>query len=110
MTTIEFDRLTGGFTEQSRGWTVSVLLHGVAIAGTVLLMARVDQPVPVDLFQWNVSMVDAEKPAQSSQRSLSLRRIGRYSNDSCVQATEECRDIIQTRRIQENRSLTLRSQ
>lgn len=42
MTTIEFDRLTGGFTEQSRGWTVSVLLHGVAIAGTVLLMARVD--------------------------------------------------------------------
>lgn len=65
MTTIEFDRLTGGFTEQSRGWTVSVLLHGVAVAGVVLLMAKVDQPVPVDLFQWDVSMVDAAKPAQS---------------------------------------------
>lgn len=71
MTTIEFDRLTAGaFTEQAHGWTASVLLHAVAVASAFLFMAESDQPIPRDLFQWDVSMVEATAPAEPTQPEL----------------------------------------
>lgn len=65
MTTIEFDRLTAGSVEQAPGWTVSVVLHGVAVACAFLFMAEIEQPIPRDLFQWDVSMVEAPTQSES---------------------------------------------
>ena len=67
MTTIEFDRLTAGSVEQAPGWTVSVFLHGVAVACAFLFMAEIEQPIPRDLFQWDVSMVEATAQAEPAQ-------------------------------------------
>lgn len=70
MTTIEFDQVgvgavvdTTAVGEQARGWTVSVLLHGVAVAGALSLMMEIDKPVSIEPFQWDVSMMEA--PTQS---------------------------------------------
>jgi protein TonB len=68
MTTIEFNQISASAaTEQARGWTASVLLHGVAVAGAFLLMAEIGKPVLREPFQWDVSMVDAQMHAEPKQ-------------------------------------------
>lgn len=60
MTTIEFNHISASAAvEQARGWTASVLLHGVAVAGAFFLMVEIDKPVLREPFQWDVSMVEA---------------------------------------------------
>lgn len=70
MTTIEFGQVgvrtavdTSAVGEQARGWTLSVLLHGMVVAGAVLFMAEIDKPILLEPFHWDVSMV--ETPTQS---------------------------------------------
>jgi periplasmic protein TonB len=67
MTTIEFNQISASATaEQARGWTASVLLHGLALASAFLFMAEIDKPVLREPFQWDVSMVEA--PTHAEQR------------------------------------------
>ncbi len=70
MTTIELSQVgvsavvdTSAVGEQARGWTVSLLLHGVAVAGALFLMTEIDKPILPESFHWDVSMVEA--PTQS---------------------------------------------
>ncbi len=68
MTTIEFNQISASAaTEQARGWTASVLLHGMAAAGAFLFMAEIDKPVLREPFQWDVSMVEAPTHAEPRQ-------------------------------------------
>jgi protein TonB len=72
MTTIEFSQVgvqaavdTGAVGEQARGWAVSLLLHGMAVAGAVLFMAEIDKPILLEAFHWDVSMVEAPTRSES---------------------------------------------
>lgn len=68
MTTAEFHPISASAAvEQARGWTASVLLHGVAVAGAFLFMAEIDKPVLREPFQWDVSMVEAPTHAEQKQ-------------------------------------------
>lgn len=49
--------------EQIQGWTVSVFLHLVGLAGVLLFMGEIDYPPTQDFFHWDIAMV--ESPTQS---------------------------------------------
>lgn len=67
MTTLAVDcRNTSVVSDQAHGWLVSVLLHGLGLAVATLVMAEIQPPVPRELFQWDVSMVDL--PTQSESK------------------------------------------
>lgn len=72
MTTLELSQVgvrtavdTSAVGEQARGWMVSALLHGLAVAGAVLFMAEIDKPILLESFHWDVSMVEAPTQSES---------------------------------------------
>jgi periplasmic protein TonB len=58
---------TGAGSDQTRGWVISVFVHGLGIAGSLFVMGAIDQPVPPSLFQWDIAMV--ESPAGTEVQS-----------------------------------------
>ncbi|UVT14323.1 MAG: energy transducer TonB [Nitrospira sp.] len=52
--------------EQARGWTASVLIHTMAMAGALLLMAEINKPILQETFRWNVAMVEAPTRSESA--------------------------------------------
>jgi protein TonB len=68
MTTIEFNRISSNAgPEQARGWMASVMLHLLGFAGVMLIMAKIEQPVLLEPFHWDISMVEAPAPAEPTQ-------------------------------------------
>lgn len=68
MTTIEFNRIsTGAGPEQTRGWLASVMLHLLGVAGAMFIMGQVEQPVLLEPFQWDISMVEAPSHTEPTQ-------------------------------------------
>ena len=66
MTTFEFNRINANaIPEQARGWMASVMLHLLGFAAATLVMAEIERPVPRELFQWDISMVDSPTPSES---------------------------------------------
>lgn len=51
--------------EQIQGWTVSVFLHLVGLAGVLLFMAEIEYPSSQDLFHWDIAMVESPTPSES---------------------------------------------
>ncbi|NUM72943.1 SDR family oxidoreductase [candidate division KSB1 bacterium] len=66
MTTLVVDRryIRVG-SDQSKGWLVSVLLHGLGIAAALFAMEAMERPRPPSLFQWEISMVEAPTHTES---------------------------------------------
>lgn len=66
MTTLAVDRryIRVG-SDQSQGWLVSVLLHGLGIAAALFGMEAMEPPLPPSLFQWEISMVEAPTHTES---------------------------------------------
>lgn len=66
MTTLAVDRryIRVG-SDQSKGWLVSVLLHGLGIAAALFAMEAMERPRPPSLFQWEISMVEAPTHTES---------------------------------------------
>lgn len=68
MTTLAVDhRSIWMGSDQSRGWLVSVLLHGLGIAAALVTMDAMEPPLPPSLFQWEISMVEAPTHTDSQQ-------------------------------------------
>ena len=68
MTTIEFNRISSNVgPEQARGWMASVMLHLLGFAGVMLIMAKIEQPVLLEPFHWDISMVEAPAPTEPTQ-------------------------------------------
>jgi periplasmic protein TonB len=66
MTTLEFNRIhVNAIPEQARGWMASVMLHLLGLAAATLVMAEIERPVPRELFQWDISMVDSPTLSES---------------------------------------------
>lgn len=67
MTTREWENIqTSAAIEQIQGWTASVFLHLVGLAGVLLFMAEIEYPPSQDLFHWDIAMV--ESPTQSESQ------------------------------------------
>ncbi len=66
MTTLAVDRryICAG-SDQSQGWLVSVLLHGLGIVAALVAMDAMEPPLPPSLFQWEISMVEAPTHTES---------------------------------------------
>jgi protein TonB len=77
MTTGELTRISVGIVpEQARGWMVSVLLHLLGLAGAMLIMAKIEQPVLLEPFHWDISMVDAPVRTEPTQsESMPAERV-----------------------------------
>lgn len=68
MTTVELDRISASTVpEQARGWMASILLHLVCLAGAMLIMAKIDQPILPEPFHWDISMVEAPVQTEPTQ-------------------------------------------
>ncbi|OQW30882.1 MAG: hypothetical protein A4E19_09055 [Nitrospira sp. SG-bin1] len=68
MTTLAVDRRnTSVVSDQTHGWLVSVLLHGLGIAASLLVVEAMEPPLPPSLFQWEISMVEAPTHTESQQ-------------------------------------------
>ncbi len=66
MTTLVVDRRpTRLVSDQSQGWLVSVLLHGMGIAVALFAVEAMKPPLPPSMFQWEISMVEAPTRAES---------------------------------------------
>ena len=66
MTTLAVDRqYTRVVSDQSQGWVVSVLLHGLGIAVTLFAVEAMEPVFPPSLFQWEISMVEAPPSTES---------------------------------------------
>lgn len=66
MTTLAVDRRhTGLVSQQSQGWLVSVLLHGLGIAVALFAVEAMQPSLPPSLFQWEISMVEAPMRTES---------------------------------------------
>ena len=67
MTTREWENIqTSVAIEQIQGWTASVFLHLVGLAGVLLFMVEIEYPPSQDLFHWDIAMV--ESPTQSESQ------------------------------------------
>ncbi len=66
MTTLAVDcRNTRLVSEQTHGWLVSVLLHGLGIAASLFVVEAMEPQLPPSLFQWEISMVDSPTRTES---------------------------------------------
>lgn len=66
MTTLAVDRQhTRVVSDQSQGWVVSVLLHGLGIVAALVVVNAMEPQLPPSLFQWEISMVDAPTQSES---------------------------------------------
>jgi protein TonB len=66
MTTLAVDRQHARVvSDQSQGWMVSVLLHGLGIAVTLFAVEAMEPVLPPSLFQWEISMVEAPPSTES---------------------------------------------
>lgn len=66
MTTLAVDRQhTRVVSDQSQGWLVSVLLHGLGIAVALFVVEAMQPSLPPSLFQWEISMVEAPMRTES---------------------------------------------
>ncbi len=66
MTTLAVDRrYIRMVSDQSQGWLVSVLLHGLGIAVALLIVEATEPSLPPSLFQWEISMVEAPTQTES---------------------------------------------
>lgn len=52
-------------SDHTRGWLASGLLHLIGGAAALLVMGTIEQAVPPELFQWDISMVDSPTHAES---------------------------------------------
>ncbi|HMS82503.1 MAG TPA: energy transducer TonB [Nitrospira sp.] len=52
-------------SDHARGWLASCLLHLIGGAAALLVMGTIEQAVPPELFQWDISMVDSPTHAES---------------------------------------------
>lgn len=77
MTTGELNCISvGTVPERARGWMASVLLHLLGLAGAMLIMAKIEQPVLLEPFHWDISMVDAPVRTEPTQsESVSAERV-----------------------------------
>ncbi|HWV46469.1 MAG TPA: energy transducer TonB [Nitrospira sp.] len=77
MTTGELNRISvGTVPEQARGWMASVLLHLLGLVGAMLIMAKIEQPVLLEPFHWDISMVDAPVRTEPTQsESMPAERV-----------------------------------
>ncbi len=66
MTTLAADRryVCVG-SDQSQGWLMSVLLHGLGITAALFAMEAMEPPLPPSLFEWEISMVEAPTHTES---------------------------------------------
>ncbi len=66
MTTLAVDRrYVRAGSDQSQGWLVSVLLHGLGIAAALFAMEALEPSLQPSLFQWEISMVEAPTHRES---------------------------------------------
>ncbi len=66
MTTMAIGRMSSSTTtDQTHGWLVSILLHGLGIAASLLVVEVMEPPLPPSLFQWEISMVEAPMRTES---------------------------------------------
>lgn len=66
MTAAELNRLSANTVpEHARSWMVSVLLHGLGIAASLLVVRAMEPSVPPSLFQWELSLVEAPMHMES---------------------------------------------
>lgn len=66
MTTMAVTRRNASMvSDQTHGWLASVMLHLLGLAAATLVMAEIQPPVPQELFQWDVSMVDSPTHSES---------------------------------------------
>jgi protein TonB len=73
MTTIEFNRISASTVpEQARGWMASVLLHLLGFASAMLIMAKIEQPILLEPFHWDISMVEAPAPTDEPTQPESM--------------------------------------
>ncbi|BFU90174.1 MAG: hypothetical protein NTAFB01_13610 [Nitrospira sp.] len=77
MTTGELNRISvGTVPEQARGWMASVLLHLLGFAGAMFIMAKIEQPVLLEPFHWDISMVEAPVRTEPTQsESMPAERV-----------------------------------
>jgi protein TonB len=77
MTAYGLSRISAGIVpEQARGWMASVLLHLLGMAGAMLIMEKIGQPVLQEPFQWDISMVEASVRTEPTQsESMPAERV-----------------------------------
>jgi protein TonB len=77
MTTDGLNRISAGTVpEQARGWMASVLLHLLGFVGAMLIMAKIEQPVLLEPFHWDISMVETSAPTEPTQpESMPTERV-----------------------------------
>lgn len=60
MTIATFDHgRTWMVSDQTRGWLMSVLIHGLGIAASLFVMGAIEQPTSPSLFQWDIALVES---------------------------------------------------
>jgi len=55
---------------QVQGWTVSALVHGLALTTVFGLMSQVHQPVSKETFTWDVALVEPETSQEPRQAEI----------------------------------------
>lgn len=77
MTIGELNRISASAVpEQAGGWMASVLLHLLGLAGAMLIMAKIEQPVLLEPFHWDISMVEAPASTEPTQpESMPTERV-----------------------------------
>lgn len=59
---------TSVVSDQTHGWLVSVLLHGLGIAASLFVVEAMEPQLQPSLFQWEISMVDS--PTRTELQSV----------------------------------------
>ena len=77
MTTIEFNRISSSAgPEQARGWMASVMLHLLGFGVAMFIMAKIDQPILLEPFHWDISMVESPAHTEPTQpESVPVERV-----------------------------------